>query len=108
MLNNEVAGEWRASVAQHIALRTGRCFFRALSPAISTRKCSPEHRQTALRLGLGCFVLQNVPMFGELAVGHADDIGSDPILRPASIREPAVDDHVIAFGNDRARLVLQR
>jgi hypothetical protein len=79
-----------------------------LSPTISAGKFGPEHRQTALRLGLGCFVLQNVPMFGEQAVGHSDDIGGDPILRPSSVREPAVNDHVIAFGNDGARLISQR
>jgi hypothetical protein len=70
-------------------------------------KFGPEHRQTTLRLGLGRFVLQNVPVFSEQSVGHAHDIGCDPILRPSSVREPAVDDHVIAFGNDRARLISQ-
>jgi len=58
-------------------------------------KLGPEHRQTTLRLGLGCFVLQNVQVFGEQAVGHADDIGGDPIPRPSGVREPAVDNHVI-------------
>jgi hypothetical protein len=28
-----------------------------------------------LRFGLGCLILQNVPVFGELAVSHADNIG---------------------------------
>src|ERR1700758_3321880 len=56
-------------------------------PTISTGKLGPEHRQPALRLGLGCFVLQNVPVFGEQAVGHTDDIGGDPVLRPSSVRE---------------------
>jgi hypothetical protein len=58
---------------------------------------SREHRQTALRLRLGCFVLQNVPVFGQQTVGHADDIGGDPILRSSSVRERVMDDHVIAF-----------
>jgi hypothetical protein len=71
-------------------------------------KFAPEHRQTAPRLGLCCFVLQNVPVFSEQIIGHTDDIGGDPIPGPASPGKPAVDDHVIAFGNDRARLVSQR
>src|ERR1700749_1426707 len=50
----------------------------------SAGKFAPEHRQTALRLGLCCFVLQNVPVFSEQAVGHTDDIGGDPIPGPAS------------------------
>jgi hypothetical protein len=47
-------------------------------------------------------------MFREHAVGHSDDLGGDPISGPSSSRKPAVDDHVIAFSNDQARLVLQR
>jgi len=46
---------------------------------ISAGKFGSEHRQTALRLGLSCFVLQSVPVFSEQAVGHTNDIGGDPI-----------------------------
>jgi hypothetical protein len=60
-----------------------------------------------LRLGFGCFVLQNIPVFRKHAVGHSDNIGGDPIFRPSSSRKSAVDDHVIVLGNDRPRLVLQ-
>jgi hypothetical protein len=54
------------------------------------------------------FILQNIPVFREHALGHSDDIGRDPISRPSSSRKPAMDDHVIVFSNDQARLVLQR
>jgi len=39
----------------------------------------PDHRQTAFRLGFGRFVLKDIPVFREEAVGHADDIDSEPI-----------------------------
>jgi hypothetical protein len=74
----------------------------------SLGKRGPEHRQTASRLGFGRFILQNVPVFREHAVGHPDDIGGDPISRHSSFRKPTMDDHVIVFSNDQARLVLQR
>ena len=45
----------------------------------STGKLGPEHRETALRLGFGRFVLQDNPVFGEHAVGHSGNIGGDPI-----------------------------
>jgi len=73
----------------------------------STGKLGPEHRETALRLGFGRFVLQDIPVFGEHAVGHSDNIGGDPIPGPSSSRKPAMDDHVIVFSNDQARLVFQ-
>jgi hypothetical protein len=53
-------------------------------------------------------VLQNIPVFREHAVGHSDDIGGDPTSGPSSSRKPAMDNQVIVFSNDQARLVLQR
>jgi hypothetical protein len=75
---------------------------------LSLGKRGPEHRQTASRLRFGRFILQNIPVFREHAVGYSDDIGGDPISGPSSSRKPAMDDHVIVFSNDQARLVLQR
>jgi hypothetical protein len=75
---------------------------------LSLGKRGPEHRQTASRLLFGRLILQNIPVFREHAVGHPDDIGGDPISGPSSSRKPAMDDHVIVFSNDQARLVLQR
>ncbi len=46
-------------------------------------------------------------MLDEHTVGDAKDIGGDPVPRPSVSREPAVDDYVISFGNDHARLVFQ-
>jgi transcriptional regulator GlxA family with amidase domain len=37
-----------------------------------------EHKQSALRLGPGRFVLQHTPMFGEEPVGDAHDVGRNP------------------------------
>jgi hypothetical protein len=35
------------------------------------------------KLGFGRFVLQDIPVFGEHAVGHSDNIGGDPIPGPS-------------------------
>src|SRR5690349_7329256 len=75
---------------------------------LSLGKRGPKHRQTASRLRFGRFILQNIPVFREHAVGHSDDIGGDPIPGPSGSRKPAMDDHVIVFSHDQARLVLQR
>jgi hypothetical protein len=37
-----------------------------------------EHRKPAHGFGLRRFVLEDVPVLGELAVFEADDIGGDP------------------------------
>src|SRR4029453_6160836 len=108
-LSRSLLGMKRTSlIAAHMSAsdpKRTRCLHCKMS---AIGKFRSKHRQTTLRLSLGCFVLQNVPMFGEQSVCHAHDIGCDPILRPSSVREPAVDDHVIAFGNNRARLISQR
>jgi hypothetical protein len=75
---------------------------------LSLGKRGPEHRQTASRLPFGRFILQNIPVFREHAVGCPDDVGGDPISGHSSSRKSAMDDHVIVFANDQARLVLQR
>jgi hypothetical protein len=49
--------------------------------APSFREFLAEHRQSALRLGPGRFVLQHIPMFNEDAAGDAHDVRSNPILR---------------------------
>jgi hypothetical protein len=46
-----------------------------------------KHRQTALRFGFGRFILQNIPMFGEVAVLNPDNIHGDPSNWPAVSRE---------------------
>ena len=51
---------------------------------LSLGKRGPEHRQTASRLRFGRFILQNIPVFREHAVGYSDDIGGDPISEPSS------------------------
>jgi hypothetical protein len=49
--------------------------------APSFREFLAEHRQSALRLGPGRFVLQHIPMFNEDAAGDTHDVRSNPILR---------------------------
>jgi hypothetical protein len=51
---------------------------------LSLGKRGPKHRQTALRLRFGRFILQNIPVFREHTVGHSDNIGGDPIFGPSS------------------------
>jgi transcriptional regulator GlxA family with amidase domain len=49
--------------------------------APSFREFLAEHRQSALRLGPGHFVLQHIPMLGEDAVGDTHDVRGNPIFR---------------------------
>jgi hypothetical protein len=49
-----------------------------ISVRMSGRKALAEHRHPAHGLGSGRFVLQNVPVFGELTVLEAHDIGGNP------------------------------
>jgi len=42
----------------------------------SVRKSAAEHRQSTDGFGFGGFVLQHIPVFGEFAVFHSDDIGA--------------------------------
>src|SRR5271166_6992824 len=51
---------------------------------ISLGKSGSEHRQTTSRLRFARFILQNIPVFREHAVGHSDDIGGDPISGSSS------------------------
>jgi hypothetical protein len=47
----------------------------------SRGKCLPEHGQAANGRFLGRFVLDDVPVFGKLAVLEAHDIHHDPVCR---------------------------
>jgi hypothetical protein len=67
-----------------------------------------EHRQPAQGFGLCRFVLEDVPVLGELAVFEADDVDGDPGGRAPDARETAVGDDVVAFGDDQLVLVAQR
>lgn len=49
--------------------------------APSFREFLAEHRQSALRLGPGRFVLQHIPMLSEDTVGDAHDVRGNPIFR---------------------------
>src|SRR5476649_2168612 len=59
------------------------------------RELRAEHRPAALRLRLGRFVLQDVPMLDQLAVGDANNIGGDPASRSSVTGKSAMDDHEI-------------
>src|ERR1700761_500679 len=73
----------------------------------SSREAVAEHRPSAFGFGSGGFVLQHVPVLGELAVFDAQHVGGDPCGRSAVAGEAAVHDHVVAFGQDQAVLVAQ-
>jgi hypothetical protein len=47
---------------------------------LSLGKRGPEHRQTASRFGFGRFILQNIPMFREHAVGHSETSAAIQLL----------------------------
>src|SRR3984893_17377212 len=49
--------------------------------APSFREFLAEHRQSALRLGPGRFVLQHIPMLGEDTVSDTHDVRGNPIFR---------------------------
>ena len=49
--------------------------------APSFRDFLAEHKQSALRLGPGRFVLQHIPMFGDESVGETHDFGRTPAFR---------------------------
>src|SRR5258708_10683442 len=49
--------------------------------ADSVREFLDEDRQTALRFGLGRFVLQHIPMFGEDAIRDSHNVHSNPVFR---------------------------
>src|SRR6202051_4146560 len=74
----------------------------------SDRKTITEHRQPADRLRFSRLVLQDIPMFSELAVLKTHDIGSDPGCRTALAGEASVRNDIVAFGHDKLVLVTQR
>ena len=62
-------------------LMIGRELATLQGDAPSFREFLAEHRQSALRLGPGRFVLQHIPMFGEDTFGDTHDVRSYPIFR---------------------------
>jgi hypothetical protein len=46
--------------------------------APSFRDFLAEHKQSALRLGPGHFVLQHIPLFGDEPIGDAHEVGRNP------------------------------
>src|ERR1700689_1819684 len=67
-----------------------------------------EHGKAAQRLGLGCLVLQNVPMLFEKPVFEPDNVGCDPGGGPSHPREASMRYDVIAFCDDELVLIMQR
>src|SRR5580658_5246335 len=52
-------------------------------------------------------VLDDVPVFSQLAVLEAHDVHNDPVHRPAYAAKPAVEQHVIAVGDGEPVLVTE-
>src|ERR1700730_143643 len=75
---------------------------------MSIGKALAEHRQPADRLGADCLVLQNIPVFGELAVLETDDIGGNPDRGTAVAGEAPMRDDVVALRHNQLVLVAER
>src|SRR6202048_1215060 len=73
----------------------------------SRGKCRPEHGQAANGRFLCRFVLDDVPVLGQLAVLEAHDIHHDPVRRQAHACEPAVEQHVVSVGDGKPVLVME-
>ncbi|MGF6543772.1 hypothetical protein OKW32_007149 [Paraburkholderia youngii] len=73
----------------------------------SGRKTFAEHGQAADGLRRTGLVLEHVPVFGQLAVLEADDIGGNPCGWPAIPGKPAMSNHVITFCHHELILVTQ-
>jgi hypothetical protein len=71
-------------------------------------KLFAKHRPAALRLCVGRFVLQHVPMLRKQTISDAYDVGCDPAAGSSMTREPSVDDHDLLFGDDCTVFVSQR
>src|SRR5258708_21904644 len=67
-----------------------------------------EHWQPAGGLGTGCFVLDDIPVLGEDAVLHADQVHDDPVRLAPETGEPTANHHQISIDHDQLRLVPQR
>jgi hypothetical protein len=75
--------------------------------AWSGREPVAKHRQALHGLRLGCFVLKDVPVPGELAVFEADDVGSNPRGGHAVSREVAMCNDILPFCHGQLVLVVQ-
>src|ERR1700674_3989866 len=73
----------------------------------SIREAIAEHRKPAPRLGFCRFVLQHIPMLGELAVFEADNVGSDPGHLPSNAGKTTMRDDVIALGDNELVFIAQ-
>jgi hypothetical protein len=67
-----------------------------------------EHREAALRLDLRRFLLEHVPMLGELAVFEADDVSGDPGRLSSVPGEAAICDDIIALSENELVFIAQR
>ena len=72
------------------------------------RECIAEHRIPALGMLLGSLVLNNIPVLNENSILQANDVRCDPVHRQSDVGEPAMDDDVVTFCKNHARLVLER
>src|SRR6478672_604198 len=66
-----------------------------------------EHRQAADGFSLGRLVLKHIPVLGEFAVFHADNVGGDPGRGPAVTGEAPMGDDVITFREDEVIFIFQ-
>src|SRR5579859_2651525 len=72
------------------------------------RETCPEHRSFTLRLPLGRFILNDVPMLDKDSVLNAHNICGNPIHRSTEAAKSPVHDHEVSLSYDRSRFILQR
>jgi hypothetical protein len=70
-------------------------------------KRATKHGCVALRLHLGSFVLNDIPMFHRHAVSETEDISRDPIRDSAESREAPMENYEISRCDDQTSFVLQ-
>src|ERR1700722_15578428 len=73
----------------------------------SAGKSVSEHGQAADGGFLCRLVLNDVPVFSQLAVLEAHDVHNDPVHRTAYAAKPAVEQHVVAIGDAEPVLVAE-
>jgi hypothetical protein len=93
------------TLVKHFAAESGSALAACSSCA---GELAAKHGHAALRLLSGGFVLKDIPVLYEHAIGNADDVGCDPVPWSPIARKSAVDDHEILIGENHTGFIPQR
>src|ERR1700757_2330883 len=77
-------------------------------PSCSLRERVAEHGIPTLGLLLCSLILNDIPVFDENPILQANDVGCDPVHRQSDVREPAMNDDVVVFGENHSGLIPKR